>query len=70
MGMTSYSEGRRTVLSATPSLANNLNPQQVDELLAKVNMNRSFLQMGTNDQELIELMKDTIMYQTTVIHKR
>ena len=62
MGMTSYSEGRRTVLSATPSLANNLNPQQVDELLAKVNMNRSFLQMGTNDQELIELMKDTIMY--------
>ena len=26
--------------------------------------------MGTNDQELIELMKDTILYQTTVIHKR
>ena len=40
MGLTSYSERR---IAATPSLANELNLEQVDELLSKVNMNRSFL---------------------------
>jgi hypothetical protein len=44
----------------TPSLITPLNDLQVDALLQKVDMNHSFLQMATGDQELISLMKETI----------
>ena len=45
-------------------MAQPLNETQINELLNKVNINNTFLEMGLKDQELITVMKDTILYQT------
>ena len=47
-----------------------MNDFQVDALLKRVDMNHSFLDMANNDQELINLMKETIIYQHSVLDKR
>jgi hypothetical protein len=61
----------------SPTLTKNLEPSQVEHLLGRVgnfkspiDLDNTFLSMATNDEELIELMKDTIDYQKNVIEKR
>ena len=44
------------------SLASPLDEQQIDELLNRVNMNSTFLSLATNDQSLINMLKETILY--------
>jgi hypothetical protein len=47
-----------------------LDDNQVDDLLQRVNMNNSFLDLANTDQELITLMKNTIEFQRGVMKKR
>ena len=54
----------------TPMPAYDINQGQIDDLLEKVNGDSSFLQMASNDQELINLMKSTILYQKEIVIKR
>jgi hypothetical protein len=49
-------------IDETPGLNEQLTEYQIENLLEKVNLNNTFLSMATNDQKLITLMKDTIMY--------
>ena len=46
----------------TPNMESPLDDFQIEQLMNKVNINTTFLNMGTNDQNLIELMKGTIEY--------
>lgn len=54
----------------TPNLFKPIDEDQIDALLSKVNMNNTFLKMNTNDQKLINVMKETILYQHTIMKKR
>lgn len=47
-----------------------LDSEQIEILLNKVDMQNSLLKLGSNDQKVIEDMKDTIQYQQSVILKR
>ena len=63
-----YSKSERSLPTQPANM--DLDDNQVDDLLKRVNMNNSFLDLANTDQELITLMKNTIEFQRGVMKKR